>query len=233
MTLLQGQTLALLYMRFSHEAMVSTLARELVVVVPTASDAVRTSFAVSDTGLLCLLLIARFYDLPADGAQARHQFGESDRHLPSTTGSGPPRIWISRLDSVGENKMGTPGRHTLPAVAKRKDGRYMVLAKVEDEKVLVQDPGEERQWILARADLQQVWTGQLLLFTTRAAPSQGPDIRLHLVHSGDRQVSAVAGGKILLASCFLQLFELLTPLFTQVVIDKVLAHKALTCLQPA
>jgi len=27
----------------------------------------------TDTGLLCLLLLARFYGVPADGAQLRHQ----------------------------------------------------------------------------------------------------------------------------------------------------------------
>ena len=35
-------------------------------------------------------------------------------------------------------------------------------------------------------------------------------------------------GEVLLASFFLQLFALLTPLFFQVVIDKVLVHRSLT-----
>ena len=37
-------------------------------------------------------------------------------------------------------------------------------------------------------------------------------------------------GEVVLASFFLQLFALLTPLFTQVVIDKVLVHKGFTTL---
>ena len=37
-------------------------------------------------------------------------------------------------------------------------------------------------------------------------------------------------GEVLVASFFLQLFALLTPLFTQVVIDKVLVHKGFTTL---
>ena len=37
-------------------------------------------------------------------------------------------------------------------------------------------------------------------------------------------------GEVVVASFFLQLFALLTPLFTQVVIDKVLVHKGFTTL---
>ena len=37
-------------------------------------------------------------------------------------------------------------------------------------------------------------------------------------------------GEVFLASFFLQLFALLTPLFTQVVVDKVLVHKGFTTL---
>ena len=35
----------------------------------------------SDSGLTCLLIIARFHDLPADGSQLRHQFAQSGQVL--------------------------------------------------------------------------------------------------------------------------------------------------------
>jgi subfamily B ATP-binding cassette protein HlyB/CyaB len=37
-------------------------------------------------------------------------------------------------------------------------------------------------------------------------------------------------GEVLLASCFLQIFALISPLFFQVVIDKVLVHQTLSTL---
>ena len=37
-----------------------------------------------DTGLICLLILARFYDLPADGSQLRHQFAQSGQALSDT-----------------------------------------------------------------------------------------------------------------------------------------------------
>ncbi len=56
----------------------------------------------------------------------------------------------------------------MPAMAKRTDGRYVVLAKLEGDKVLIQDPTEARPLILSREQFESAWTGQLLLFTKRA-----------------------------------------------------------------
>ena len=46
---------------------------------PPSADA-----GVTDTGLICLLILARFYDLPADGSQLRHQFAQSGQVLSDT-----------------------------------------------------------------------------------------------------------------------------------------------------
>lgn len=54
--------------------------------VPPHSDSTTPSATagVTDTGLICLLILARFYDLPADGAQLRHQFAQSGQVLSDT-----------------------------------------------------------------------------------------------------------------------------------------------------
>jgi ATP-binding cassette, subfamily B, bacterial HlyB/CyaB len=118
----------------------------------------------------------------------------------------------------------------LPAIAVQKDGRYVLLARADNEKVLVQDPAEPKPLILPRQVFEDAWSGRLILFTKRA----------HL-RPEDRKfdftwfIPAIVKyrkllGEVLLASFFIQLFALLTPLFFQVVIDKVLVHKALTTL---
>jgi subfamily B ATP-binding cassette protein HlyB/CyaB len=105
-----------------------------------------------------------------------------------------------------------------------------VLAKLEGEKVLLQDPAEARPLILSREQFESAWTGQLLLFTKRA------NLRLQdLKFDFTWFIPAIVKyrkflGEVLVASFFLQLFALLTPLFTQVVIDKVLVHKGFTTL---
>lgn len=183
----------------------------------------------TDTGLTCLLLIARFHDLPADGSQLRHQFARSGQLLSDADLLRAAKhlgLKAGLLNTTWSKLQGTP----LPAMAKRGDGRYVVLAKAEGEKVLVQDPVEARPLVLSREQFEATWTGDLLLFTKRA------HIRLQdLTFDFTWFIPAIVKyrkffGEVLIASFFLQLFALLTPLFTQVVIDKVLVHKGFTTL---
>lgn len=102
-----------------------------------------SSSSMPDTGILCILLLARFFGLPADGAQLRHQFGQSgkpldDADLLRAAKSLDLKAGIVRTDMA--HLAGTP----LPAIAKRHDGRYVIIAKVEGENVLVHDPHEQR-----------------------------------------------------------------------------------------
>ena len=184
---------------------------------------------VADTGLICLLILARFHDLPADGAQLRHQFAQSGQVLSDTEllrAAKHVGLKAGLLKTSWNKLVGTP----LPAMAKRTDGRYLVLAKVEAEKVLVQDPSDARPLVQTREQFEALWTGELVLCTKRT-PVRLNDLRFDFSWF----IPAIVKyrkifGEVLIASFFLQLFALLTPLFTQVVIDKVLVHKGFTTL---
>ena len=178
---------------------------------------------------MCLLILARFYDLPADGSQLRHQFAQSGQLLTDTDLLRAAKhlgLKAGLLKSEWGKLPGTP----FPAVAKRTDGRYVVLAKVDGDKALIQDPVEGRPLVLSREQFEAAWTGELLLFTKRA------NLRLQdLKFDFTWFIPALVKyrkflGEVLIASFFLQLFALLTPLFMQVVIDKVLVHKGFTTL---
>jgi subfamily B ATP-binding cassette protein HlyB/CyaB len=83
---------------------------------------------------------------------------------------------------------------------------------------------------MTRVELEAVWDGRLILMTRRAALldlSRGFDITWFLgaIHKYRRVLS-----EVLVASFFLQLFALVSPMFFQVVIDKVLVHRSLSTL---
>ena len=182
-----------------------------------------------DTGLNCLLILARFYDLPADGAQLRHQFAQSAQVLSDTDLLRAAKHLGLKAGSFKTQWSKLPGT-PFPAIAKRTDGRYVVLAKLEGEKALIQDPVEARPLVLSREQFESAWSGQLLLFTKRAN-LRPQDLKFDFTWF----IPAIVKyrtflGEVLVASFFLQLFALLTPLFTQVVIDKVLVHKGFTTL---
>ena len=84
--------------------------------------------------------------------------------------------------------------------------------------------------MMTQAELEAVWDGRLVLMTKRATLtdlSRRFDITWFLgaVHKYRRLLS-----EVLLASFFLQLFALVSPLFFQVVIDKVLVHRSMSTL---
>jgi subfamily B ATP-binding cassette protein HlyB/CyaB len=175
------------------------------------------------------LILARFFDLPADASQLRHQFAQSGQPLSPTDLLRAAKhlgLKAGRVKTRWEKLPVTP----LPAMVQRADGRYMVLAKADDQKVLIQDPLDVRPLVLSREQFEAVWSGELVLFTKRA------NLRLQdLKFDFTWFIPAIVKyrrllGEVLVASFFLQLFGLLTPLFTQVVIDKVLVHKGFTTL---
>lgn len=182
-----------------------------------------------DTGLACLLMVARFHDLPIDGGQIQHQFGQSGQMLTTQQllrAAKHVGLKAGLVTTTWEELATTP----LPAVAQRTDGRYIVLAKVQDDKALIQDPLEARPLIQSKNEFVTTWSGGLLLCTKRAGLRM-QDLTFDITWF----IPAVLKyrrllGEVLLASFFLQLFALLTPLFTQVVIDKVLVHKGFTTL---
>ncbi len=131
-----------------------------------------------------------------------------------------------RLRATWQKLAGMP----MPAIAKRTDGTYLVLAKAEADKVLIHDPACARPLVVPRAEFEPRWTGEVLLITKRAGPG-APDVTFNLAWFMPSLMKYRRFfGEVLMASFLLQLFGLLTPLFTQVVIDKVLVHKGFTTL---
>jgi len=118
----------------------------------------------------------------------------------------------------------------LPAIAGRQDGRYVVLAKVSEDTVLIQDPLEPKARVERKQEYLASWNGTLLLCRKRAdAESMGRAFDLTWFVPVLVKYRWLFG-EVLAASFVLQLFALLTPLFTQIVIDKVLVHKGFTTL---
>ena len=182
-----------------------------------------------DTGLASLALLAHYFGVPADLEQLRHQTGHLDGALDETE--------IMRLAKALELKAKATkttwsrlDRTPLPAIAEHRDGRYFVLAKVSEDKVLIQDPLEQRPQTLPRELFEDAWTGRLILVTERS----------HI--SGEERpfdftwfIPAIIKyrklfGEILAASFFVQIFALVSPLFFMVIIDKVLGNRGLTTL---
>jgi ATP-binding cassette, subfamily B, bacterial HlyB/CyaB len=186
--------------------------------------------------LVALCAIARFHQVSAEPASLAHQLGLA------------PSVEISADDLLRAAKhLGLKAKLTtssverlslvpMPALALlRRDNGHLhavILAQCDGQRVLVHDAAAAvpRPTIEPVSVFSAKWTGELILIASRA----------NLV--GDLStfdfswfVPAIVKyrrllGEVLLISFFLQLFALVSPLFFQVVMDKVLVHRAVTTL---
>lgn len=183
----------------------------------------------SDTGLRSLQIIAQYYDLPVNGLQLRHQFAQSGQKLSDTELLRAAKNLGLKVGLVTSEWHKLQGA-SLPAMAKLVDGGYLVVAKVEGEQVLVQNPVEGYSLVLSRDRFELIWTGELVLVTKRVT------IRLHDLRFDLTWV--IPGivkyrklfGEVLIASAFLQFVALLTPFLAQLVIDTILVRQEFTTL---
>jgi len=182
-----------------------------------------------DTGLKSLIYIALFYGIPVDEAQLLHEF-QIDTHLFSVV---EVLLAAKKLGIIAKQVTISPERletTPLPAIAIDNNGKYFVIAKLSEEKVLLQNPIDKSPSVISRNALYEIWNGHLILCTTRAAWT-GDLAKFDFTWF----IPAIVKYRkllteVLLVSCVIQLFALITPLFFQVIMDKVLVHHGFTTL---
>ena len=177
--------------------------------------------APSDPGLEALLMLLHLKDVAADRGQLRHRLGTDKIGAPEMIRCArdlglKARAWRTKWSRLA--------RTPLPAIASLRDGGFMLLAKATEDKVLVQSP-QTGPALMTREEFVAVWDGGLISMARRAGLADVArrfDITWFLgaIHKYRRLL-----GEVLVASFFLQLFGLISPLFFQVVIDKVLVHR--------
>jgi subfamily B ATP-binding cassette protein HlyB/CyaB len=188
----------------------------------------QTGDGISDhRGLAALVMLLRFQGLSVDSAQIRHQFGTDAIGVPEMLRCARQ---LGLKASESRTRWDRLARTPLPAIAALRDGGFLLLGKASEDKILVQAPDSQRPTLMTRAELEAVWDGRLVLMTRRA----------RLTDLGRRfDVTWFLGavhkyrgllGEVLVASFFLQLFALISPVFFQVVIDKVLVHRSMSTL---
>jgi subfamily B ATP-binding cassette protein HlyB/CyaB len=192
-------------------------------------DATGGSGAAADNApleALCLLL--GYHQVSAEVGQLRHALGRGGSvtlqdlvRLAQTRGV-KARVLLARSEDLP--------RLPLPALAEV-DRRVLILARADSERVLLQDATSGDLQELTLAAFEALWSGNLVLLTTREAVAGDarrfdvswfiPALVRYRQHLGE----------VFTASLVIQLLGLLSPVFFQIVIDKVLVHKSMTTLE--
>ena len=189
--------------------------------------------AASRAGLDALVLLARLHHVPAEAATLAHQLGLTPSDDCDTHTLLRAALHLGLKAKLSRTSIERLGLAPLPALALMNDGSVALLARVDGERVLLQsfEPGAPGRPTIERLDAFTArWRGELILVASQASLA-GELARFDFSWFIPALVKhRKLFGEVLLVSAFLQLFALVTPLFFQVVMDKVLVHRGLATL---
>ena len=178
------------------------------------------------SALAAFLFLVRLHGVAVSPDQLRHRFGNAFA-LPEMLRCAKELGLKARAISTRWARL---ERTPLPALALKHDGSFLVLGRIGDKGALVQDALQSRPQLMSREEFEACWSGRLLLMAKRAELSDlGRRFDLSWFLQAMHKYRRILG-EVLLASFFLQIFALVTPLFFQVVTDKVLVHRGYSTL---
>lgn len=118
----------------------------------------------------------------------------------------------------------------LPAVVRFRNGAYAMLGVSSDAVVFFVDPAREKPVAMPAAKFREAWTGEVLVLMPRLSWAS-----IRQKYNLDWFYDVILHYKkyfleVLAASFFLQAMGIMMPLFTQVIIDKVIGNGGLSTL---
>ncbi|MBF0329936.1 MAG: type I secretion system permease/ATPase [Nitrospirae bacterium] len=183
-----------------------------------------------DTGLHCLVLIAKYNGVAADAAQIKHAFAIGSSGMNGTEIVRAARelgFKAKAVTATYDKLLKLP----MPSIVHTEGNGYLILAKADAGQALVLHPSENSPRVMSKEDFSSDWKGTVILLSYRGAGFFGSEEVFGLrwfvpvIWKYRKSLS-----NVLIASLVLQIFALVTPIFTQVIIDKVLVHRGITTL---
>jgi ATP-binding cassette, subfamily B, bacterial HlyB/CyaB len=183
----------------------------------------------TDPGLIALVLLARLHHIAADPGHLRHQAGLTQRLFGETD-----LLRAAKSLKLKARIVACGRRHLtdlpMPALAFDSQGNHFILAKVSEDKALIQEGNGSPPTIISVDQFLGRSTGRVLLVASRAS-LVGDLARFDFSWF----VPAVVKYRRLLlevlgVSLLIQLFGLVQPLMFQVIMDKVLTNRAFDTL---
>ncbi|MGO8738223.1 type I secretion system permease/ATPase [Rhodoblastus sp.] len=185
-----------------------------------------------DAGLTSLALISAFYRIAAEPAQLRHQLALSGRFAGAEDLVRGAHVLGLKSRIVRDARPERFAALPLPAIIGLKDGGFAVLAVGSSkERLRLIDPVDHKTREGSAEEIGALSSGEIVLVTRRLGGA-GVDPNAFgfqwFLPSLMRYRRPLA--QVVTASLFVQLFALATPIFFQLVVDKVLVHKGMSTL---
>lgn len=183
-----------------------------------------------DSGFICLLYALQLNNVSFNPHTLQHKFGSGELFTTEKI------ILALRSTQLKAKEVKIKPKQlsqiNLPAIARKKTGEYILLAKYneKEQKILYQTPGSTQPVIENIGELYTQIDHKVILINKKFSVFEeefkfgiGWFIEAFLKY---KKVLS----EVLLASLFIQILSLLSPIFFQVTIDKVLVHNSMTTL---
>jgi HlyB family type I secretion system ABC transporter len=181
----------------------------------------------SDCGVACLVMIGRYWGKNFSINQLR-ELANVNRNGASLWGL------VTAAENVGfstrpiKGTLGVLKGQNLPAIAHWEGNHYIVVYAITHRTVIVSDPALGRLK-LTHAQFQAGWTGYALLLQPtqdlKKAPETQSDLWRFIELIKPYRFALV---EVLLASLLIQIFGLCTPIFTQILLDRVVVERSIS-----
>lgn len=181
-----------------------------------------------DAGLYCFINIARFHNIPVDPEQITHALAiDKDGMSESDILRAAKEFKLkAKVSKVGFD---TLSKLPLPAIVGMKKDKFAILAKVDEDKVLILLPDGTPPKVMPKEEFIRKWTGKIILFTQRFWKDSDRkfDIKWFIPTIIKYKKPLL---EVLAAAFMLQILGVFAPILTQVVIDKALSHHSTSTL---
>lgn len=179
------------------------------------------------TAITCFIIAATYLGINANEENLRQQYGDRTANMELLVELAKSfKFKAQIIKSKVEKLQNIP----IPAIARMKDGHFAVLGWNDGNNIFISDPTSERPRAVPVDEFAAQWSGELILFTQKFDWR-----RIVKQYNLDWFYSVILHYKkyfleVFAASFFLQVFGLVVPLFTQVIIDKVLGSNGISTL---
>jgi subfamily B ATP-binding cassette protein HlyB/CyaB len=201
-----------------------------------------TSFA---SKLELFKLYCTLQGLHLDAGQLKHQFATAEGKF-ETADLNQALVAVGFESQLKKGSLDALSKAASPLLVVTQDQSdaqsftqsFAIVGGVDANSVVIQRPGQASPQRMTVAEFKKLWTGQWLQTqrntssVNNEAGNNTPETSKFGVGWFWYSLKKYKGlmGEILLASFFVQIFALITPLIFQVVIDKVLTHRSLNTL---
>ncbi|HIH6738425.1 TPA: alpha-hemolysin T1SS ABC transporter permease/ATPase HlyB, partial [Escherichia coli] len=184
-----------------------------------------------DYGLYALEILAQYHNVSVNPEEIKHRFDTDGTGLGLTSwllAAKSLELKVKQVKKTIDRLNFIP----LPALVWREDGRHFILTKVSKEanRYLIFDLEQRNPRVLEQSEFEALYQGHIILIASRSSVTG----KLAKFDFTWFIPAIIKYRKIfietLVVSVFLQLFALITPLFFQVVMDKVLVHRGFSTL---